>query len=441
MTPIARIGITALLAAPLVTAQDAPKVTKLLPAHMSVEVDANKTKRLEIHFAEPMSQTGHSFCGGGPQFPKFKARPSWKNRKTMIIEVELEPDHLYTMSLNCPSAKNFRSAKGVALTPTPWSFTTLPAKLPNQKQQRKLNAESFAALGKVLPAKYSYYEHKKLEWDKIFARSKARILAAKTTKGWTAAVARMLKPANDIHMCLRVDGQTVGTGSRRIDPLYRAGLLKKYLPTLRQPMHGVITGETKDGIGYLMISGFAQSIDFDAVEELIVGMKGAKALIIDVRPNSGGGENLAQQVAQWFVPGTKVYAKHATRKGKGAKNFYSVSRRRIVGKPKKERFGKPVAVLMSRYCMSSCEAFLLMMRQAEHCKLIGQRSYGSSGNPKGHTLPNGVEIVLPSWKVMRLDSSCFEDEGLVPDIEVKATAEDLEKRDPILEKALAHLRK
>ena len=440
MTPIARIGITALLAAPLVTAQDAPTVARLLPAHMSVEVEAKKTKTLEIHFAQPMSQTGHSFCGGGPKFPKFKGRPRWKNRKTMIVEVELEPDHLYSMSLNCPAAKNFRSAAGVSLTPTPWSFTTLPAKLPNQKKQRKLNARSFAALGNVLPAKYSYYEHKKLDWDRIFAKSKAEILAAKTTRGWTVAVGKMLKSANDLHMYLRVGGQTIGTGSRRIDSLYRGDLLKKYLPTLQQPMRGVLTGKTKDGIGYLMIGGWRKNIDFDAVEKLIVGMKDAKALIIDVRPNSGGGENLARQVAQWFVPGMKVYAKHATRKGKGATNFYNVSRRRIVGKPKKERFGKPVAVLMSRYCMSSCEAFLLMMRQAEHCKLIGQRSYGSSGNPKGHELPNGVEIVLPSWKVMRLDGSCFEDEGLAPDIEVKATAKDLEKRDPILEKALAHLR-
>ena len=45
-----------------------------------------------------------------------------------------------------------------------------------------------------------------------------------------------------------------------------------------------------------------------------------------------------------FVAGTKTYAKHATRKGRGARNFHDVSLRRIRGKPEKERFGKPVAV-------------------------------------------------------------------------------------------------
>ena len=96
---------------------------------------------------------------------------------------------------------------------------------------------------------------------------------------------------------------------------------------------------------------------------------------------------------------------------------------------------------MSRYCMSSCEAFLLMMKQAEQSTLIGQRSYGSSGNPKGHKLKNGVEIVLPSWKALRPDGTCFEGNGIVPDIKVTATDKDLKKRDPILEKALEHLRK
>ena len=90
--------------------------------------------------------------------------------------------------------------------------------------------------------------------------------------------------------------------------------------------------------------------------------------------------------------------------------------------------------------MSSCEAFLLMMKQVAGCKLIGQKSYGSSGNPKPHELGNGVTVYLPSWKAMRPDGTCFEGEGIKPDIAVKTSAIELGDRDPVLESALKFLR-
>ena len=430
-----------LATASVAPAQDPPKVVRLEPGNRAVEVDAKRATKLVIEFDQPMKRSGFSICGGGPQFPKITKRPKWKSKTTLVIEVELKPDHSYRMSLNCPSAKNFRSAKGVALVPVSWTFTTLPTKLRSIKEQRARNEAGFVALQDALAEKYSYYEHKKIDWKALFKKHRKAILAAHTDRGWAFVVGQMLSVANDLHMYLRVGGQTIGTGSRSVDPLYRPQLIGKYVGSLSQPTPGISTAKTKDGIAYLLISGWSRNIDFDDVNEWIVAMKDAKAMVIDVRPNSGGVETLARQVAQWFVPGTKTYAKHATRKGKGATNFYNVSHRKIQGKPKKERFGKPVVVLMSKYCMSSNEAFLLMMRQAEKCQLVGQTSYGSSGNPRGKALPNGVEIMLPSWKVMRLDGTVFEGEGLKPDVEVVPTAKELEKRDPILEKALELLRK
>ena len=82
-----------------------------------------------------------------------------------------------------------------------------------------------------------------------------------------------------------------------------------------------------------------------------------------------------------------------------------------------------------------------MMKQAEDATLIGQTSYGSSGNPKPYELSNDVTILLPSWKAMRPDGTTFEGEGISPDIEVAADADDLTARDPILEAALDHLQK
>ncbi len=90
--------------------------------------------------------------------------------------------------------------------------------------------------------------------------------------------------------------------------------------------------------------------------------------------------------------------------------------------------------------MSSAEAFLLMMKQGEDVTVIGSRSYGSSGNPKPHTLQNDVEVFIPSWKAMRVDGTCFEGRGIEQDIEVKAKSSAFKKGDPVIERALEYLR-
>ena len=113
-------------------------------------------------------------------------------------------------------------------------------------------------------------------------------------------------------------------------------------------------------------------------------------------------------------------------------------------KPNKDQplYQGKIAVLMGRANMSSCEAFLLMMKQVPNCKLVGDRSYGSSGNPKPIELGNGVTVWLPSWKALRPDGTCFESKGIKPDVFVRAAnAQQIRKNDNILEAALDLLRR
>ena len=90
--------------------------------------------------------------------------------------------------------------------------------------------------------------------------------------------------------------------------------------------------------------------------------------------------------------------------------------------------------------MSSCEAFLLMMKQVRNCKLVGDKSYGSSGNSKAVDLGNGVTVWLPSWKALRPDGTCFEGKGVKPDVYVRTSKWKMRGRDRVLENALRLLR-
>ena len=234
----------------------------------------------------------------------------------------------------------------------------------------------------------------------------------------------------------------MGTASRSVDTLYRAQLLPKYFASLDRIDGGGICGATEDGIGYLMIPAWSDDLEFDAIEAAMAQACEAdvKALIVDVRPNSGGDEGLAGRVAKWFVQGEVVYAKNRYRSGRGKNNFGRVLSRTITGNGDGKRLTMPTAVLMSRGVMSSCEAFVLMMKQAPQCTLVGQRSYGSSANPKPHELSNGVTLVVPSWQAMLPDGTCFEGAGIAPDVQVEVDPAELATRDPILERALEILR-
>lgn len=417
----------------------APKVVSCEPPHLAVDVDAATTKTLVVTFDRAMQTSGFSVCGGGEKFPKMKSRPRFDSPTKLVLEVELEPDHDYAMSLNCPSAQNFVSKDGVRLAPYPWSFTTAPAKLPDQRQQRQENRAALAKLRELLASRYSYYDRKVKSWPKLFAAHEKAIVEAKTTRGFASAAAAMLAATEDIHLHLRLGERTFAAGRRSVDSLYRGHLPAKYFDVGPAGDNG-LAGCNGDGIGYLMIAGWTSAEDIAAIEAALAKLRDCKAMVVDVRPNSGGDERLAQRVAAWFVTGTKVYAKNRYRERAGGDGFGRVLERTVTGNAEPEqRLSMPIAVLTSRYVMSSNESFVMMLRQADDCTVVGQPTYGSSGNPKPHELPNGVTVFLPSWKDLRLDGSCFEGEGLAPDVEVAVDPAVLADRDPILERALEEL--
>jgi Peptidase family S41 len=429
------IALVAVLSTSLAT-QEPPAVTSMTPASGAADVDAGTVTQLVVVFDRAMSQTGWSLCGGGPMFPNITARPTWKDGRTLVVEVRLEPDHQYSLSLNCPAATNFRSAVGVPLAPVPWSFATLPKELPDQKVQQRRNKAATAELQQTLAEHYSHLDLRVKSWSKLLKQHEPALLAAKTDRAWAAAAAHMLEACADLHLYLHSGDTAFATGRRAVDPLYRDNLIANYVHG-HEAGAGVFCGRTDDGFGYLMIADWSQ-VDPDRIGGAITELMDTKGMVVDVRPNSGGDELLAQRVAAWFIEGRVVYAKNRYRTGKGKNAFGPVLERSLTGNGPDRRYDRPIAVLTSRYVMSSNESFVMMLQQAPDCTLVGQPTYGSSGNPKPFELANGVTIKVPSWQDLRLDGTCFEGEGIAPDIVVEPG--DLKESDPILQRALEVLR-
>jgi hypothetical protein len=417
-------------------AQERPLVHELSPAHLAVGVDARKTAKLAVTFDRDMDQGVHAVCGGGPSFPKV-LRTRWQDARTFVLEVELESDRAYTLDLACAGSSGFRSAEGVNLRPQPWRFATRGQPLADGAAA--LTAER---LFQAIERHYSYRDRLGIDWSDVAHGHHDALLAAPDGAALALRVAEVLGTAQDPHISVRWNDATLGTWQRTAVANIDLRSVQKAFPKLARIGRVGMRASTDDGIGYLYVATFAreQRDEFDLVIEALRQLRSSKALVLDMRANSGGDETLARRLAAFFVRGDQVYAAHRVRDPEAADGFRPREDRTIRGNEEPDVFAGPVAVLTGPLNMSSCEAFLLMMKQAERAILIGADSYGSSGNPVAHTLHPGLQILLPSWQALRPDGTMFEGEGIAPHIHVPTKPEHLVDGDPILQEALLRLR-
>jgi carboxyl-terminal processing protease len=108
---------------------------------------------------------------------------------------------------------------------------------------------------------------------------------------------------------------------------------------------------------------------------------------------------------------------------------------------KKLSYSGNIYVLSGPSVMSSNESFILMMKQSPKTKVVGMKTYGSSGNPIPHELSNGVIVFLPSWQAYTLDGKLIEGNGIEPDIEIITSKKDFENNDILVDDVLNMIKK
>ncbi len=427
----------------IAVAQASPTVVSLAPANGSDDVAATTTE-LRIVFDRDMDGgTSVGPAAPGVPLPTVVGKVAWLDPRTLTIPVRLEPDIAYGGLLNGAGTQQlFRDRQGHRLAPTLWRFATCGTDGPID--QPHWNEQALAAMQLAVLERYSYRERTGTSWDAVFARGRAELLAATDRDQWVARAAAMLAPAGDPHLWFRSRGAIVGTHQLTAPANVNVRLLPHLLPGLRQINNNVLQARTADDIGYLLVATFDRDREADvlAAQQALAELRDCQALVLDVRPNGGGDEVLARSIAAWFVDGESVYAAHRSVDRTVAGGFGPVLTRTIAGNADPDRrFTGRVAVLMGPHNLSSCEAFLLMLRQCPRATLVGARSAGSSGNPQPVAIGAGVTLMVPSWQALRPDGSCFEGEGIAPDLDVATTAAELRERDPVLERALELLRR
>ena len=320
----------------------------------------------------------------------------------------------------------------------------------NARKKKLQNQKSLMQLRSAIEEKYSHRDLRGIDWDARFAEFESRLVNAKTSRQFAILAGQLLEVARDAHIRIKVatllntDGETFASFRRSgsVRPNVDFDLIKKAVPQFQFLNQVVATGRFPDGPAYLMIGSWSQQTarnierNIEAAEKWVDGLSPDDTLILDIRFNGGGDERLAKKIAGRFVERSVVYAGHRNRDASRPSGFSEINKRTL--KPIRPGFQGRTVVLMGPVNMSSCEAFLLMMKQVPQCTLMGEKSYGSSGNPKPVRLANKVTVFLPSWVALTPDGEPLEGKGISPDVHVEFP--DKPEDDPLINAALELLK-
>ncbi len=305
------------------------------------------------------------------------------------------------------------------------------------------NGSLFDQLWKDVDQHYPYFIYKNINWDSLGTVFRPQALAAANDHEFAAVLSDLLDQLHDAHVSLT---PTNGMGTLNYispsanTPTYfsQRTTLAKYVPGAAATSGAhVLYGMLAPGVGYLRIPTFADAGWAAELDEALAGIGGAKAIVLDVRENSGGDRSTAVAVAGRFADSPKTFGFLQFRDGPAHDDFTAKSVETVVPTGS-QRFTGPVYVLTNRHVFSSAEELVLAMKVEPQTTVVGDTTGGASGGPVTRELSNGWTYALSQWIEYTPSGTIYEQVGLGPDVLVKATSSDASVgRDAQLERALA----
>jgi carboxyl-terminal processing protease len=170
-------------------------------------------------------------------------------------------------------------------------------------------------------------------------------------------------------------------------------------------------------------------------------LKGARALVIDLRDNGGGEADAMADVASSLLPAGLSLGRFTDRTGEV--KLEPFTRTALYSSAETlERFRGPVVILTNAHTASAAEVFAAAMRERNRALVVGEQTCGCVlGIRRRHVLPDGGVLDISEMDYRTAAGSRLEGAGLTPDMLVAPTLEDLRRgRDRALTLALELLK-
>ncbi len=238
---------------------------------------------------------------------------------------------------------------------------------------------------------------------------------------------------------LRIRGRTGTTvellvrhsdGSEELVAITRDEILVASVGTM--PPGGVLKdaddNEVTD-LAYIRISTFTARTPTE-LRQAIEAAGDVKGLIIDVRSNPGGLLVETAQTADLFLDGGTILVQVDR---DGNEQVYDAQRGMFTD--------LPVAILQDEFSASGSELLAAALQENDRAIVVGANSFGKGTVSHARDLSNGGAVYVSIARWLTPDRNLIEGRGVIPDIEVELTVEDIEgRRDVALYRAIDALR-
>jgi carboxyl-terminal processing protease len=219
--------------------------------------------------------------------------------------------------------------------------------------------------------------------------------------------------------------------------LYREGEIEPLVIKVTRDIIKVPVVESKqreDGVYVISVYNFGTDVASLFQKELQTFVaSGSSKLVIDLRGNPGGLLEAAIDMSSWFLPqGTAVVIEDF-----GAKGQPQTYRSRGYALPIQNL---KIAILVDGGSASASEIMTGALQENGVAKVFGTQTFGKGSVQELVPLTSDTSIKITVAKWLTPKGNSISEKGIAPDVEVKITKDDLEKkRDPVLEKAAAYL--
>lgn len=207
---------------------------------------------------------------------------------------------------------------------------------------------------------------------------------------------------------------------------------------------GLRVGWATPDIGYVYIehmdpeTGLGQSaatVAAASFQQVLDYLADAKGIILDVRYNPGGSDDISLAYAGFFTDEPLPVLTKTTRTETG----YTAPHTAIL-EQQQPTFDQPVVVLTTPYTGSAAEIFAMSMRELPNVTVMGEPTSGGLSDIMSIELPNGWELGFSHQIYLAMDGAGFERVGVPPDVDVPVDVSAAQAGDDtILSAAIARL--
>ncbi|MEL7427248.1 MAG: S41 family peptidase [Bacteroidota bacterium] len=324
--------------------------------------------------------------------------------------------------------------------------------------------ENFMALWSTFSDHYANFELKQVDWDQVYEQYRPLVNDSMSNRALFETMCSMLQLLNDGHVTLTADRSL---DEIKCGPPYNFKLDEAFPTvedweafedvidtTLRQAgfstvMRAYVNRATNfqfrvsERFGYLRLDEMTEAFTLGrfnlALHRAMSRFKSFEGLIIDLRFNGGGSDEIAYRLASRLMAQEDTLGHYVRTRIEGTDQYTGQEYYEIMARGR-DRFTGPIVILTSDFTASAAEVFVLLMKDLPRVSQVGDTTEGIFSDMFEFRLPNRWEVSLSHQQFFSRDGINYEGLGLTPDVMVINTPADLKSGvDPVIIAALARL--